>query len=115
MKSISSPVILSGIRAKVDGSLGLSLSTPELSPDEKVLFMSLQNKNCQMALVPTDEPIEEETKVKGELAVKTPGQRLRAVLFVLYKQDYEGKYKTFSEFYEITMNRTIESFKGKLN
>lgn len=36
-KSIQTQGQITGIRAKVDGSLGLSVSTPELSPEEKVL------------------------------------------------------------------------------
>jgi predicted sugar kinase len=82
MKSIQTNAIITGIRARVDGSLGITLSTPELNPEEKVVFMELQNINCQTLF----KPLEEKTdliEVKGETETKTSSQRLRGCIYVL--------------------------------
>jgi len=45
---------------------------------------------------------------------KTPGQRLRAVLFRLWEQVPEG-YEDFNLYYQFKMNTVIEHFKSKLD
>jgi len=94
MKAITCPVILTGAATRADGSLGLRFVTPELPADEKVAFMELQNQNLKMLLQPSNgEPVELK-EIRGQFDKKTPSQRLRASLFVLWKQasgqgDYE--------------------------
>lgn len=112
MKKIQSQVIISSIRAKVDGSIGLSMSTPELTNDEKVAFMSLQNINCQILI----EPLELKSdllEVKGETETKTCSQRLRGVIYVLYEQ--KGKEGDFEQFYKRQMEKIIDVMKEKLD
>jgi len=111
MKKIQVNTIITGIRARVDGSIGLTISTPELSPEEKVAFMELQNINCKTLF----EPLEEKTdliEVKGETETKTSSQRLRGVLFVLWEQS--GKQGDFENFYKTKMEQIIDWIKGKL-
>ena len=47
MKAIKTSVIITGVRSKVDRSLGITLSTPELSTEERSEFMNLQGVNCK--------------------------------------------------------------------
>ena len=110
IKAIKSPVIITSIRSKTDGSLGLTLSTPELSVEEKVAFMGLQNLNLEALFMPTDES-SEELKVKKDLDTKTPSQRLRSVLFVVYKNTKTDD--TFATFYDKFMDKIIEGVKRK--
>jgi len=112
MKAITCPVILSGASTRRDGSLGLRFDTPELSPDEKVALMELQNRNLKMLLQPAEDAPVELKEVKGEFDRKTPGQRLRAVLFCLWRQCGEGE---FEDFYRRRMEQIIETIKGKLD
>lgn len=44
---------------------------------------------------------------------KTPSQRLRAVIFLLWEQS--GKKVDQDEYYEIVMEKIIEQMKSKLN
>jgi hypothetical protein len=88
MKTIQTPFIITGIRAKVDGSLGISATTPELTKEEKVEFMELQNLNLEALFKPIDEKTDIK-EIKGELDDKTPSQRLRARMFVYYKSKNE--------------------------
>lgn len=111
MKAIETNAIVTGIRAKVDGSLGLSVSTPELSPEEKVVFMSLQNLNVKMTI----EPQEAQGKVKVEKALdgKSPSERLYNVIYVYYKQ--VNSMEDFEAFYRRNMENIIDQYKAKLD
>lgn len=111
MKKISVNCQITGIRAKVDRSLGISINTPELTSEEKVAFMELQNINCRMLI----EPLEEKAdliEVKGETQTKTSSQRLRGCLYVLWEQ--KGKEGTFEDFYRTYMEKIINWIKQKL-
>jgi hypothetical protein len=113
MKSIQTQAIITGIRSKVDRSLGISLSTPELTIHEKALFMELQGLNIDLVITPNEEKSLGVEKIEKEMETKTPSQRLRAVIFLLWKQDEEknGDYNTF---YKTMMEKFIDHIKGKL-
>lgn len=113
MKSIQVQATITGIRAKVDRSLGLSISTPELSTNEKALFMELQGLNLDLVITPREELNVETEKIDKELETKSSSQRLRAVLFIYWKQ--LGEKETFEEFYRLHMNKLIDFIKGKLD
>lgn len=113
MKAVTCDVILMGASTKLDGSLALRLTTPELRPDEKLTFLELQGKNLKMLLQPVEGDAVELKEVKGELNEKTPAQRLRATLFVLWKQQNEAI--DFEVFYRSKMEGIIEHIKAKLN
>ena len=113
MKTIQTDAIITGIRAKVDRSLGLTISTPELSTNEKALFMELQGINTKLTIEPLDSEPAGIEKIDTDLETKTASSRLRAVLFVLYKQ--EGEAGTFEDFYKLHMEKLIDFIKGKLD
>jgi len=72
MKRIQLQVIITSIRSKSDGSLGMSLSTPELSTLEKVEVMHLQNNVLEAVFIPTDNPDVPDYKIDTDLEQKTP-------------------------------------------
>lgn len=112
MKAITCDVILTSASTRADGSLGLRFATPELKPDEKTAMFELLNLNLKMLLQPADGAPSELKEVKGEFDTKTPSQRLRAVLFVLFKQaKVSGE---FDDFYKRHMERLITDLKNQL-
>lgn len=111
-KAISCQVILSRASTRVDGSLGLSFSTPELKPEEKTVFFELMNQSMEMVLKPVDSEPTLTKEVKGQFDTKTPSQRLRAVLFVLWKQAIDDG--DFDGFYKKQMEIIINRYKDKL-
>lgn len=113
MKAIKTNAIITSITAKQDRSLGLRVATPELTPEEKVEFMGLQGINTIMLITPMDSAPAEIMKVKGEMNSKSQGQRIRAVLFLIWKQ--EGEPGTFEEYYHTKTEQYIEFLKGKLD
>ena len=112
MKAIQTQAIITSIRSKGDGSLGLNLSTPELKAEEKVEFIKLQNVNLDILLSPLDEMEAPKYKIDKELEAKTPSQRLRGVLYILFEQS--GTSGDFEDFYREKMNQIIEKLKEKL-
>jgi len=112
MKGIETQAVITGIRAKVDGSLGLSLGTPELSPEEKVIFMSLQNLNVKMTIEPLEEKSEKIVIEKG-MEIKSSSERLYNVIFVYYKQ--VNSTEDYQTFYKRHMESIIDTYKNKLN
>jgi hypothetical protein len=112
IKALTCNVQIVGVRAKVDGSLGVSLATPELKADEKAVFMEWMNRDVKMLLQVDTGGVGDVKEVKGEFDRKTPGQRLRAVLFVYWQQVKSAK--SFDDFYLEQMETLIDSFKAKL-
>lgn len=111
MKAITCPVILTGASTRVDGSIGLKFATPELSVTDKAAFFELLNLNMTMLLQPSDEEPKELKEIKGQFDTNTPSQRLRAVLYVLWKEtDGTGE---FEDFYKRRMNSIIDKIKEK--
>lgn len=112
-KAITCDVVLSSASTRADGSLGLRFSTPELTPADKTAFFELLNQNLKMLLQPAEGQPAELHDVKQEFENKTPSMRLRAVLFVEWKQAKEPGL--FEDYYRHRMSRLIDSIKAKLN
>jgi hypothetical protein len=112
IKALTCHVQVTGVRAKVDGSLGIALATPELSADEKALFMDWMNRDLVMMLQADAAGVGDVKEIKGEFDRKTPGQRLRAALFVAWQQ--RGKQGEFDAYYLREMERMIDAVKSTL-
>ena len=112
MRTIKLSGVITSIRAKVDGSLGFSTNTPELSKEEKTEFFGLQNQNIEITLKPTDFVDAPKLEVNKDLERKTPSQRMRNVIYVLWQ--HSGSVGYFDDFYRSEMERSIENYKRKL-
>jgi hypothetical protein len=114
MRAIKHKGNIGSIAAKVDGSVGYRVNTPELSNEEKSALFDLQNKNIEILISPFDQDaLLDVVEVKKEMDTKTPSQRLRAVLFILWKQNNEGQ-EIFDVYYEMKINKYIEFLKEKI-
>lgn len=112
MKAIHLKTIITSIRSRADRSLGLSVTTPELTVEEVAEFMRLQGMECDTLFNPlTNE--EPPVEIKSEVQQKTQGQRLRSVLFILW--DQRGRKGTFEDFYRDRMEEMINVIKEKLD
>ena len=115
MKAITGNVILTGISSRVDGSLGLRLQTLELTDEAKLAFLQIQNKNCKILIQPDDQS-DGMVEIKGEFDKKTPSQRVRGTMFVLWKHltDTDQCEISFESFYLKRMEKFIDSIKQEL-
>lgn len=114
MKPLQLPATIEGISTHKDGSLGVRLSTQELSPEQKIGLMEYLNQFGWFLFKPnefqtTDIPVKD---AEGKNR-KTPAQRLRAILWILW--DKSDKSMTADQFYERELERIIESFKRQLD
>jgi len=99
------------VTSRVDGAVSFRVITPELSLDERATILGLHGKNVRIMVEPIDVPVEGLTEVKAERDAKTPAQRLRAVIFVHWK---EAKVSgDFEAFYRQQMERIIGGYKEK--
>lgn len=104
------------IASLVDGSLSITIGTPELSPLKVGEIYGLRKKSCFVYF--SSKQIEgNEVKMVDsldpELKSKTPSQRLRNSLYVWHQQDPQG-YKDFDSFYKSKMELFIDNVKANL-
>lgn len=112
MRAIRTEAQLTSFRSRADRGVGFSGVTPEMTDQEKCALFNLQNVLVEMLVYPKDAKDADVVEVKKEMDGKTHSQRLRAVLFVLWKQ--EGEKEPFEVFYGAKMERLIDQIKTKL-
>lgn len=109
---------IESISTRKDKTLKVTIGTQELSPSETGAVFNLNQDFCYFGI--KQEPFtkdEEDTidNLKTDYEnLKTPSQRLRGILYVLYNQDNKG-YKDFTTYYVAEMDRICEHFKSRLN
>jgi hypothetical protein len=109
------PAILTRISMLKDGGLSLGFSTNELTVDEKTKLFSFyqqfgyvlfKESSFQESEIPEDDPTD---------SPKSPSQRLRAVLFVKFKQTAGHTDMLFEDYYVRELERIIRTEKRSLD
>jgi hypothetical protein len=117
-KLIVIPAAIEGISTRRDKSLKIIIGSQELTPEQSVEIMRLNQMTCYVAFKPeiflTDE-CERIEKLQAELdfSYKTPSQRLRNILFVMWQQNPEG-YTDSELHYRYYIDKICEHYKSKL-
>jgi len=102
------------ITTRTDNTLDIVLNTQELPEEQMAQMFTLKNRHCAVAIAPHEEDIEPfDPQTIDAPRGKSPSQRLKAVIYLNWKQNNEG-YGDSDQHYLVTMNRLIESFKDKL-
>ena len=120
MPKLVLPVAVEQIATRQDASVKIVLSTYELNTSSAVKLFDLRKTEALMYLSSDNISQEELDALDGfKLSSehndgKTPSQRLRAVLFVYWKQ-HKQKEIEFDIFYLRHMNTMIEKIKDKLD
>ena len=107
---IKIPAYLTGFGSKSDGSASVRFATQELSDND---FLEIKKHlNTFGWLLYQENPISTEDlpKEQAEDTQKTPSKRLRASLFVLWKQ--EGESGDFETYYRLKMEKLISFIKN---
>lgn len=102
MKQIQVQTVINSIRSRKDGSLGFSAETPEMTNQDKIEFMNLQNRALQAVFIPIESPNAPVYKVDKALDTKSQSVRLRNSLWVLWNsleldEDFDTYYIKFME------------------
>ncbi len=110
------PAIINPPRLRKDKSCSISFDTRELSSEELFTIISLSQSEGWLAFQPNEENIEIPTE-RAEVDEKTPSERLRACLYVWFKQESDkGKFTgTFETFKKEKYEKIIEGVKSKLD
>ena len=106
--------VLTRISSTVDGALSLGLHTKELDPIEKVSIMDFHNKSGWLLFSPNKIEDKDIPSARAEIGSKTPSQRLRAVLYILWEQTNPITRGSFDEFYTDKMESVITKIKERL-
>lgn len=111
MKAVQVDGIITTISSRKDGSLRLSLITPELTAEEKAEFMKLQSQNLKCLLNPLDKAHAPKYIIDKELENKSPSQRQRDILYVIWEKS--GSSKEWEVFYRDMMDKMANSLKDR--
>lgn len=111
------PSIIERIATRKDNTLVISIATNEISPNKVGLLMTLHNKMGYVAINEEKFTGAQEkaiSELKTDIATgKTPAQRMRSTLYVLFTQDNCG-FTDFDQFYSNRMELMITQIKDKL-
>ncbi len=113
MAKFTAPAILTRIAYLKDGGLSIGFSTNELKDEEKLIASRFHNKFGWLLFSENEMNDTDIRHGQADDTGKTPSQRLRAVLFVYWKQ--LGEQGDFDDFYRTQMNRIIDGLKAKLD
>ncbi len=109
----TAPAILTRLAFTKDGGLSIGFATNELSGEEKLIASQFHGKFGWVLFkdiqfvdedIPEGDPTDES---------KSPSQRLRATLFILWKQ--RGMKDDFESFYRRQMENAIDRVKACLD
>ena len=110
--------ILENLTSRKDRTWKLTFGTNELSPDQVKELSKALDKFIFLALK-VDEFKSAELEVLGELETglddnaKTQSQRIKSVLYLLFKQNNEG-FDSFETYYKSKTEKYIEHLKSKI-
>lgn len=116
-KGILFAAIVESIRSRKDKTVAITLGSQELSPEKAGLLFNTNSHlvSCYLSIKESISEDEQELidSIEVEKPGKTPSQRLRAVLFLNWKQAPEG-YTDFNLYYLHQMEKFISHMKSKL-
>lgn len=112
------PAILESVKSRKDKSLSVTLGTQEMAPDNAAKLMSLNQQYLYVMFKPDvittqEKDVMESIEASEDDSKKSQSQRMRAVLYLLFKKNSEG-FDDFSKYYEFKMNKMIDLIKTKL-
>lgn len=113
MKALKSNFVLGGLRSNVDKGVSIGGHLPELTDEEFAALRSLQGVNSEIFIRPLDDEPEDVFEVDKEVETKTDAQRLRSVLFLLWRA--AGEQGEFRNYYHQHMERIITHYKEQLD
>lgn len=116
MKGLLFAAYVEGIRSRKDKTIALTIGTQEMSPDKAGELFGMNGKLVTAYLsnqevTKTDQEVID--SIELDLPGKSPSQRLRSVLYLMWKDTPEG-FKDQNLHYIHHMEKIIEHYKSKL-
>ncbi len=111
------PTIIEGIATRKDKSVKIVISTQEIDPKTAAHIFSLSGNYAYVAIKQeqfTQWEVDDIAKLKADIEnIKSPSQRLRAILYRNFEQNNMG-YNDFTSYYIAQMDKICEHYKSKL-
>ena len=107
------PCTFTGFSSRSDGSASLRWVTQELTAEDFALLKEVHNQYGWLVFRENEIKAEDIPHELAEDKNKTPSKRLRATLFVLYKQ--LAIREEFDIWYRIQMEKIIDQIKSRLD
>lgn len=109
------PAQINPPRLRKDGSAALAFDTRELTSEEIFTIMSLRHSEGWLTFSPNPDEVEIPDE-PAHLEGKSVSERIRAAIYVWYKQETDaGKFTgLFDTFYKERGEKIIEGIKSKL-
>lgn len=107
------PAILTSVSYTKDGGVRLGFTTNEMSDEDKLIIAKFFQKFGFVLFKSNEFTVEDIPKEDAEDTSKTPSKRLRAVLFLMWKQT--GEKGDFETYYRTQVEKVIEHLKNKLD
>jgi hypothetical protein len=112
-KPFQAPAILNVGAPTKDGGMRGRFETNKLLDEEKLNLLSYDGKFGYIMFSPNQFTLDDLPKEQAEDKNKTPSKRLRASLFILWKQN--GEVGDFETFYRERMEKLIKFIQEKLD
>lgn len=109
---ITLPACLDDYRERKDGSSRITFDSRELTEEEVLILRRFRNSEGWLLFSENHIDSDAIPNEDAEVDTKSPAQRLRAVLFVRWKQ--LGEPETFRMYYDKAVEHFINSVKEKL-
>ena len=109
------PAILNKAETRIDRSVKLVFETRELGGNDMAILFGLAHQEGWLLFSPNDDLTQADVpdeKPDAMMQTKTQAQRLRNIIFLLWKQG--GEKGAFDDYYKVTTERIIEQLKDKL-
>jgi hypothetical protein len=108
---------IESLATRKDKTIRLTIGTQELSPAEAAEVFQLNQQFCYIGLKPerftSNETDTIESFQTNYDSIKSPSQRLRAILYRNFENNDEG-YKDFNLYYIAKIDKICEHYKSKL-
>ncbi len=113
------PATIESINSRADGTWTLKLGTQEINEEQSKAVIKLNRKLGWFIF--KENPLKESDlvdipEIEPEFKTdKSPSQRLRGVLYVLWEKKYKAKGDDFDDFYKKQMEKIITWAKEKID
>ena len=112
MKGFTLAAYLTRVNPLKDRSMSLTFHTQELNTEEKVSILNYLGSQGWLLFRDNEIKDEEVPQEDSDLEPKTQSQRIRACLFLLWRQN--GEKGDFQEYYKMQTEKIINHLKEKL-
>lgn len=108
------PAVVDGVSPLKDGGVSVRFHTQEMTPGQIADLMGYYQKFGWLIFSEQEQDVSQIKldTIRKDAGGKSPSQRLRSVIFVLYSQT--DRSETFEQFYERQMEKLINMVKENL-